>query len=160
MVIDPSKPYQATLKTAKGDIVIDLFADRAPHAVNSFVFLAGQKWYDGVPFYTVIPGFAALTGDPSGSGYGAPGYSYATENTGAHFDQPGLVGMLNFGGDTNGSQFFITLAASSKLDGKYTPFGRVTQGMDIVQKLTPLTPSQGVAQANADVILSVTVQEK
>jgi cyclophilin family peptidyl-prolyl cis-trans isomerase len=160
MSIDPAKHYQATLKTAKGDIVIELFADRAPHAVNSFAFLAGQKWYDGVPFYTVIPGFAALTGDPTASGYGTPGYAYPAENTTAKFDQPGQVGMLNFGSGTNGSQFFITLAAAPNLDGKFTPFGQVTQGMEVVKQLTPRDPSKGEGQPAADQVLSVTVQAK
>jgi cyclophilin family peptidyl-prolyl cis-trans isomerase len=160
MVIDPKKSYTATLKTDKGDIVIDLFADKAPLAVNSFVFLAQQNWFDGVTFHRVIPDFVAQAGDPSGSGMGGPGYSFADEITDLKFDKAGVVGMANSGPGSNGSQFFITFKEAANLDGKYTVFGQVTQGLDVLQKLTPRDPSQELGLPPGDKILDVTITEK
>ena len=108
--LDTSKQYIATLHTEKGDIVIQLYADKAPLAVNSFVFLAKQGWFDGVTFHRVIPGFVAQAGDPSGTGQGGPGYFFKNEVSVLKYDKPGVVGMANSGPDTNGSQFFITYA--------------------------------------------------
>jgi cyclophilin family peptidyl-prolyl cis-trans isomerase/protein-disulfide isomerase len=161
MTIDPSKQYLATLKTAKGDIVLQLFPDKAPLAVNSFVFLARHGWFDGVTFHRVIPGFVAQAGDPSGTGYGGPGYAFKNEiSPDLKFDQAGLLAMANAGPDTNGSQFFITLAATPNLDGKYTIFGKVISGMDVVNRLTPRDPSQSIALPPGDQILQVTIEEK
>jgi cyclophilin family peptidyl-prolyl cis-trans isomerase len=121
MTLDKSKKYQATIKTEKGDIVMDLFADQAPLAVNSFIFLAQQGWFNGITFHRVIPDFVAQSGDPSGSGYGGPGYLFDNEiSPDLNFDQPGMVGMANAGAGTNGSQFFITFAPLTQLDGNYT----------------------------------------
>ena len=108
--LDTSKQYLATLHTEKGDIVIQLYADKAPLTVNSFVFLAKQGWFDGVTFHRVIPGFVAQAGDPSGTGQGGPGYFFKNEVSDLKYDKPGVVGMANSGPDTNGSQFFITYA--------------------------------------------------
>lgn len=160
MVIDVKKSYTATLKTDKGDIEIKLYADKAPLAVNNFVFLARDGWFNNAPFHRVLPGFVAQSGDPSGSGFGSPGYQFVNENLTAKFDKEGLLGMANSGPDTNGSQFFITLAATSNLDGKYTIFGEVSKGMDVVNKLTPRDPSQGGELPTPDNILSVTINEK
>jgi cyclophilin family peptidyl-prolyl cis-trans isomerase/protein-disulfide isomerase len=161
MTIDPSKQYLATLKTAKGDIVLQLFPDKAPLAVNSFVFLARQGWFDGVTFHRVIPGFVAQAGDPSGTGYGGPGYAFKNEiSPDLKFDRAGLLAMANAGPDTNGSQFFITLAAAPNLDGKYTIFGKVVSGMDVVNRLSPRDPSQSIALPPGDKILQVTIEEK
>jgi cyclophilin family peptidyl-prolyl cis-trans isomerase len=161
VTIDPSKQYIATLKTAKGDIVIELYADKAPLTVNSFIFLARNGWYDGVTFHRVIPGFVAQTGDPSGTGVGGPGYLFRNEiNPSLHFDKPGMVGMANSGPDTNGSQFFITYSAQPNLDGKYTIFGHVISGMDVLAKLTPRDPSTGVTLPDGDLIISVTIEER
>ena len=161
MTLDPSKSYQATIKTEKGDIVIDLLANDAPLAVNSFIFLANNKWFDGITFHRVIPNFVAQSGDPSGSGFGGPGYLFDNEiSADLKFDQPGMVGMANAGPGTNGSQFFITFAPVSQLDGKYTIFGKVASGMDVLQSLTPRDPSQGGDLPPGDKILSVTIQEK
>src|SRR5574341_1908366 len=141
--IDPAKQYIATLHTEKGDIVIQLFPDKAPLAVNSFVFLARQGWFDGVTFHRVIPGFVAQTGDPTGTGRGGPGYFFKNEiNADLKFDKPGVVGMANSGPDTNGSQFFITYAPTPNLDGSFTIFGQVLQGMDVLEQLTPREPQQ------------------
>jgi len=114
-----------------------------------------------VDFYRVIPGFAAQTGDPSGTGYGGPGYAFDDEiSPDLNFDKAGMVGMANTGPGTNGSLFFITLAPRPSLDGKYTVFGQVVQGMDVVQKLTPRDPSQPGTLPTADKIITVTIEEK
>jgi cyclophilin family peptidyl-prolyl cis-trans isomerase len=161
MTIDPNKQYIATLETEKGDIVIELFAKEAPLTVNSFVFLARQGWFDNTTFHRVIPGFVAQGGDPSGSGYGGPGYEFNNEVSSKYkFDRAGLVAMANSGPNTNGSQFFITYGPASNLDGQYTIFGEVISGYDIAQSLTPRDPSQGGDLPLGDKILSVTIEEK
>jgi cyclophilin family peptidyl-prolyl cis-trans isomerase len=161
MTIDPTRQYIATLHTAKGDIVIELYADKAPLAVNSFIFLARNGWFDGVTFHRVIPGFVAQAGDPSGTGFGTPGYAFRNEiSPDLTFDGPGVVGMANAGADSNGSQFFITYAAQPSLDGSYTIFGHVIQGMDVVTSLTARDPSQNADLPPGDQILSVTIEEK
>ena len=158
--VDPAKQYTATIHTDKGDILIKLFPEKAPLAVNSFVFLARQGWFDGVTFHRVIPGFAAQAGDPSGTGNGNPGYFFNNETNDIKFDQPGLVGMANSGPDTNGSQFFITFAPAPHLDGAYTIFGKVTSGLDVAERLTPRNPDQNSNLPAGDKILSVEIQEK
>lgn len=161
MTIDPTKQYVATLHTEKGDIVLELYADKAPITVNSFIFLAKNGWFDNVTFHRVIPGFVAQTGDPSGTGYGTPGYAFKNEiSPDLTFDGPGVVGMANAGPDSNGSQFFITYTAQPTLDGGYTIFGHVIQGMDVVTSLTPRDPTQGTDLPPGDRILSVTIEEK
>ena len=161
MVIDPDKEYIATIKTDKGDIVIKLFPDVAPLTVNSFVFLAREGWFDDAPFHRVIPGFMAQGGDPSGSGMGGPGYAFKNETTpDLTFDRAGLVAMANAGPDTNGSQFFITYAPAPNLDGGYTIFGEVIEGMDVVESLTPRDPAQGGNLPDPDKIITVTIEEK
>ena len=133
MVIDPKKNYTATIVTPKGDIVVQLFASEAPKTVNNFVFLARDGFYDGVTFHRVIKGFMAQGGDPTGTGRGGPGYRFADEfHPRLRHDGPGILSMANAGPGTNGSQFFITHAATPHLDKKHTVFGKVTQGMDVV----------------------------
>ncbi len=159
--IDPAKQYIATLHTEKGDIVMQLYADKAPLAVNSFVYLAQQGWYNGVTFHRVLPGFVAQAGDPSGTGQGGPGYFFKNEiRTDLKFDKPGVVGMANSGPDTNGSQFFITYAPEPTLDGKYTIFAQVIKGMDVVESLTPRDPQSTSGLPPGDTIVSITIQEK
>ena len=159
--IDPARQYTATLHTARGDIVLQLFADKAPLAVNSFVFLARQGWFDGVTFHRVIPGFLAQSGDPSGTGTGGPGYYFANEvRTDLGFEKPGMVGMANSGPDTNGSQFFIVYTPQPRLDGSYTVFARVIEGMQVVESLTPRDALTTPGQPPGDKILSVTIEEK
>ncbi len=161
VVIDPGKEYVATLRTNKGDIVIQLFADKAPLAVNNFVFLARSGWYDNNPFYRVIADFTAQTGDPSGTGMGLPGYLFNTEiDPGLRFDRPGMVAMDNIGPNTNGSRFFITLAELPQMDGSFTIFGQVLQGMDVVEALTLRFPEGGDDLPEPDVILNVTIEER
>ena len=161
MVIDPTKQYIATLHTEKGDIKIELFADTAPIAVNSFIFLAQNGWFDDVTFHRVIPGFVAQAGDPSGTGYGTPGYAFKNEiSSDLKYDGPGVVGMANAGADSNGSQFFITYAPQPNLDGGYTIFGKVIQGMEVATSLTPRDPSGNGEISPGDKILSVSIEEK
>ncbi|MEA5079203.1 MAG: peptidylprolyl isomerase [Anaerolineaceae bacterium] len=161
MTIDPSKSYTATLHTEKGDIVIELYADKAPWAVNSFVYLAENNWYDNSGFFRVIPGFVAQAGDPSNSGLGTPGYSFSDELTpDLHFDKAGVVGMANAGTNSNGSQFFITYAAAPSLDGRYTIFGQVTSGMDVLTTLRPRNPDSDAILVTPDPILSITIEVK
>ncbi len=158
--IDPAKQYIATIKTEKGEIVMQLFPDKAPLAANSFVFLARQGWYDGVTFHRMIPGFAAQAGDPSGTGKGNPGYFFNNEDSGLKFDKAGMVAMANSGPDTNGSQFFITFAPAPHLDGSYTIFGQVISGLDAAENLSPRDPSQGTSLPPGDKIINVSIEEK
>lgn len=159
-VIDPQKQYTATLETEKGKVVIQLFADKAPLAVNSFVFLAQQGWFNDMTFHSVQPGFVAQTGDPSGSGLGGPGYYYLHEPNDLKFDKAGVVGMVTSGKEFNGSQFFITYQAVPDLDGSYTIFGEVIDGMDVMEKLTARNPAQQMGLPPGDKILSVSIKEK
>ncbi len=161
MTIDTTRQYVAILHTQKGDITIELYADKAPLAVNNFIFLAKSGWYDGVTFHRVIPGFVAQAGDPSGTGYGTPGYAFKNEiSPGLKFNGPGVVGMANAGADSNGSQFFITYTARPDLDGSYTIFGHVIQGMEVVNSLTSRNPSESGDLPPGDKILSVTIEVK
>ena len=160
MSIDPAKQYIATLKTEKGDIVIELFPDKAPIAVNNFVFLARNGWFDGITFHRVLPGFVAQSGDPSGTGFGGPGYAFVNETSELKYDKPGMVGMANSGKDSNGSQFFITFAPAPQLDGGYTIFGQVVSGMDIATNLSPRDPANTLDLPPGDQILSVTIEER
>jgi len=161
MVIDPLKNYNAILHTEKGDITIELYPEDAPLAVNSFVFLSNEGWYDGVTFHRVIPGFVAQAGDPTGTGLGGPGYAFENEvSENLSFDSAGVLGMANAGPDSNGSQFFITLAPVPHLDGGYSIFGKVIAGMDVVESINPRDPQQGGSLPPGDKIVSVTIVEK
>jgi cyclophilin family peptidyl-prolyl cis-trans isomerase len=162
VVIDATREYTAVLQTTKGDISLTLFAQDAPLAVNSFVFLAQQGWYDNIPIYRVIPEFALQTGDPSGTGLGGPGYTIQTEIVpGASFDQPGLVGMANDGSASNGSQFFITYAPQETLNEKYTLLGKVVEGMQVATELAVRDPASNPENLPpADKILKVILIEK
>lgn len=160
MIIDPARDYIATIQTAKGNIVIKLFADTAPLAVNNFVFLASNGWYDHVTFHRVLQNFMAQGGDPSGTGYGGPGYAFQNEDSGVAFDREGLLAMANAGPDTNGSQFFITYGPAEHLNGGYTIFGEVIEGMDIVKSLTLRDPSQGLNLPPGDEILTITIEQQ
>ena len=158
MSIDAKKRYVATIKTAKGDIVLELASADAPITVNNFVFLARQKFYDGVTFHRVLPGFMAQGGDPTGSGAGGPGYRIPDEFSPKLRHETGVVSMANAGPNTGGSQFFITYAPQPHLDGRHSVFGRVTKGMDILEKLTPRDPSRSQPPPG-DKITAITIQE-
>ncbi len=141
MSIDTSAIYIATLKTEKGDIRIELFADKAPLTVNNFIFLAQEGYYDDTTFHRLIPDFMAQGGDPEGTGLGGPGYSFKDEiSFDLRFDGEGYLAMANSGPDTNGSQFFITYGPTPHLNGLHTIFGKVVEGMDVVRALTPRDP--------------------
>ncbi len=160
MVIDPQKRYYARLQTAKGEILAELYAAQAPLAVNNFVFLAREGWYDGVTFHTVIPGYIAQSGDPSGSGFGTPGYAFADDVNNLRFDQPGMLAMASAGPDSNGSQFFINFQADSRLNGRYVIFGKVIEGLDVLSRLTPRDPSSPADLPEGDVIEKVVIEER
>ncbi len=131
--IEDGVDYQAVLTTADGEIVIDLFEEQAPVAVSSFIGLARDGYYDNTRFHRVLDGFMAQGGDPTSTGTGGPGYSFDDEETGlTPIDRRGLLAMANGGPDTNGSQFFITLAAAPHLDGMHTVFGEVISGDEIL----------------------------
>ncbi|NCP88116.1 MAG: peptidylprolyl isomerase [Anaerolineae bacterium CG_4_9_14_3_um_filter_57_17] len=162
MTIDPAKTYLATVKLAKGgQFVIQLFPDKAPLTVNSFVFLAREGFYNGVTFHRVLPDFMAQTGDPTGTGMGGPGYQFEYEPNDLKFDKAGVVAMANSGpaSATNGSQFFITFAPQEFLNDGYTIFGQVTEGMDVVLNIRLRDPQQN-PNFTGDVIESITISEK
>jgi cyclophilin family peptidyl-prolyl cis-trans isomerase len=158
MAIDPKKKYSALLTTDKGDITLELFADKAPKTVNNFVFLARQGFYDGTIFHRVIADFMAQGGDPDGRGTGGPGYRFADEfQPSLKHDKPGVLSMANAGPGTNGSQFFITHVPTPWLDGKHTIFGQVISGMDVVLAIPPRDP--GKTGSPAVKLNRVTIQE-
>lgn len=163
-VIDPAKTYRATIVTDKGNIVINLFAAQAPVAVNNFVFLARNGWYDNITFYYVIPDVAAETGDPSDTGRGTPGYTIPDEPNGLHFDRAGVLAMAHPPGIANsaGSAFFITLASLPQWDGQYTIFGEVVEGLDVVRSLTPRNANDPVHFPDpppGDHVITITIEE-
>ena len=153
MQIDTDKTYIATISTAKGDIVVQLDASAAPLTVNNFVFLAEQGFYDGLTFHRVEPGFVIQGGDPTGTGGGGPGYTVPAEIQLPHVE--GAIAMARLGDEVNptrassGSQFYITLAPTPFLDGGYTAFGHVIEGMEVVQSI-----------AIGDVIEKITITEE
>ncbi len=160
MVIDPAKHYVATIATDGGDIVIELFADKAPVTVNNFVFLSRDGFYDGVTFHRVIKGFMAQGGDPTGSGRGGPGYRFADEfHPALRHDQPGVLSMANAGPDTNGSQFFITYRDTPHLDGKHAVFGQVVEGMDVLEAIPERDPMRATEPGVVMTRVSVSEEE-
>jgi len=164
----------ATLRTIQGQVVIRLFPDHAPKTVRNFVELAegGRQWtdprtgrtttdklYDGTVFHRVIPDFMIQGGDPLGSGRGGPGYKFADEiHPDLAFDRPYLLAMANAGPGTNGSQFFITIAATPWLNGKHTIFGQVIEGTDVVDLISRVKTGSQDRPVEDVTIESVTVQ--
>jgi cyclophilin family peptidyl-prolyl cis-trans isomerase len=161
MTINPDARYLAHVEMASGDtFTIELLPNSAPLTVNSFVFLARNGWFDNVTFHRVIPGFVAQTGDPSGTGRGGPGYTIPNEiDPNLSHDEKGVVAMANAGPDTNGSQWYITYGDVCQLDGSYTIFGRVIDGMDVVERITPRDPSRNPGAPAGDVIAAITIEE-
>ncbi len=152
MTIDTKKNYTATIKTAKGNIVLELYPKDAPQHVNNFVFLARDGFYNGLTFHRVEPGFVIQGGDPSGNGTGGPGYNIPPEIKAKHTE--GALAMARQGGPaqttpSSGSQFYITLAPQPGLDGQYSVFGQTIQGMDVVKNIKV-----------GDKIDSITIDEK
>jgi len=161
MTIDPEKQYTATLHTEKGDIVVALYPDVAPFAVNNFIFLSENGFYDDTTFHRVIEGQIAQGGDPSGTSMGNPGYLFSIETSpDLLFDRPGRLAMANFDPSSNGSQFFISMIANPDWDGHYTIFGEVIEGMDVVQSLTLRNPQAGLVAFPGDTLYGITIEEK
>jgi len=156
MGIDTAKTYTAVVETNRGSFTIDLLTDVAPKTVNNFVFLAREGFYNGTTFHRVIPGFVAQGGDPTGTGRGGPGYKFEDELTPTPFVE-GIVGMANAGPNTNGSQFYIMLGDAPHLTNRYTAFGRITDGMDVVQALRPRNPEAD--REPGDQMVTVTITE-
>jgi peptidyl-prolyl cis-trans isomerase B (cyclophilin B) len=148
MTIDTGKQYTATIETEKGNLVLELFASDVPITVNNFVFLARDGFYDGTTFHRVEPGFVAQGGDPTGTGTGTPGYQFDDEIT-DHTHVTGALSMANSGANTNGCQFFITYAPQHHLDGHYSVFGQLIEGMDVLERI-----EQG------DVMIRINIEEK
>ena len=160
MTIDKAKKYTATVKMAKGgEFIIQLFPDKAPITVNSFVFLAREKFFDGITFHRVLEGFMAQGGDPTGTGGGGAGYEFVNEDSDLKFDKAGVVAMANAGRDTNGSQFFITFVPTPQLDGGYTIFGHVVSGMDVVNSITRRDPQENPL-FTGDAIQNIVITEE
>lgn len=139
MTIDPTQTYRATIQTNKGDIVVSLNAAEAPEYVNNFIFLSRQGFYDGLTFHRVEPGFVIQGGDPLGTGNGGPGYTIPGEFNLKHIEgalaMARLPDQVNPNRESSGSQFYITLAPTEFLDGQYSVFGQVEEGMDVVRSI-------------------------
>jgi cyclophilin family peptidyl-prolyl cis-trans isomerase len=141
--LDTSKQYTARFKTERGDLVVELYADRAPRTVENFVNLARAGFYDGTTFHRVISGFMAQGGDPTGTGTGGPGYQFDDEfHPSLRHDGPGILSMANAGAGTNGSQFFITYGPTPHLDDRHSVFGKVTEGLDVLRSIRERDPQR------------------
>ena len=166
----------ATLQTSRGSITVELYGDRAPRTVANFVGLAtgskawtdpetgetveGEPLYDDVLFHRVIDGFMIQTGDPTGTGRGGPGYQFDDEfHDDLRHDRAGVVSMANAGPDTNGSQFFITLTATPRLDDRHSVFGQVTEGMDIVRDIGSVETDDNDRPVQDVVLESVVIEQ-
>ncbi|MFP3913757.1 MAG: peptidylprolyl isomerase [Actinomycetota bacterium] len=158
LTIDLDRSYQAQITTNLGQITIEFDPARAPLAVNNFVHLARDGFYDDVIFHRVVPGFVIQGGDPTGTGRGGPGYKFRDELEGEGRYTRGTVAMANAGPNTNGSQFFICLN-DVDLPHSYTIFGRVTEGMETVDAVAAL-PRSGEKPTQDAVIQSVEIREE
>lgn len=158
MQIDPAKKYTARMETDNGTMVIELFADKTPVTVNSFVFLAREGFYDGVIFHRVIANFMVQGGDPTGTGRGGPGYRFQDEfHPSLKHDKRGVLSMANAGPGTNGSQFFITHGPTPHLNGKHSVFGQIVEGEDVLMSIPERDPNN--VNAPAVKIIRVTIEE-
>lgn len=159
--IEPGINYSARLQLNIGEVVIQLFPDSAPLAVNSFVFLARSGWFDTNQIHRVIPEVLVETGDPSGTGFGDPGYFYGVESDPAlTFDSPGMVAITSAGPSTNGSRFFITFTPLPELDGSHTIFGRVVEGLDLLRELSERDPLDNILDLAEAYIESISIEER
>jgi peptidyl-prolyl cis-trans isomerase B (cyclophilin B) len=160
MKIDPKKTYTATIDTSEGKMVAELYPDKAPETVNSFVFLAKEKFFDGLTFHRVIKDFMLQGGDPTGTGMGGPGYKLKAEFN----DTKHVKGILSMArtADPNsaGSQFFVMHGTSPHLDGQYTVFGKVTEGLDVIDKIASAPTDARDKPVKPVTIKSVTIEEK
>ncbi len=156
LTIDLDGAYTATLHTTLGDISLEFLPAEAPLAVNNFLFLAGQGYYDEVIFHRVISGFMLQCGDPTGTGSGGPGYSFRDELEGSGKYERGTLAMANAGSNTNGSQFFI-MHKDYGLPHNYTIFGKVTDGMDVVDAIAALETEPTDRPTDTPSIKSITL---
>lgn len=158
-VLKSGVDYFAEIDTTKGKMVIDLFEDEAPKTVNSFVFLALHRYYEGIVFHRVIENFMAQTGDPTGTGSGGPGYQFGLEVTPKlNYDKAGVLGMARTQNpNSNGSQFFITFQETPFLNQQYSIFGQVTEGLDVLKQINFTEGAKGVPRSQFDKILAVRI---
>jgi len=157
MQIDPKKSYQATFRTSKGDIIVQLFADKVPNTVNNFIFLAREGFYDHTVFHRVIENFMVQGGDPTGTGRGGPGYRFNDEfHPSLRHDKPGVLSMANSGTNTNGSQFFLTHVPTPWLDNRHSVFGTIIEGMDVLLSIPVRDPSKVDSPAGGLNTVSIT----
>jgi peptidylprolyl isomerase/peptidyl-prolyl cis-trans isomerase B (cyclophilin B) len=160
MVIDADKRYTATMVTSKGTMTIALNPQAAPRTVNSFVFLARYHYFDGIVFHRVIPGFVLQGGDPTGTGTGGPGYTFADELPPAGRYELGSLAMANAGPNTNGSQFFVISGPDGmRLPPSYSLFGAVVSGLDTVAAIDAVGSRSGKPTEKVT-IESVTITEE
>ena len=159
MIIDPAKSYTARMETSMGDLTIELDAASAPLTVNNFVFLATNRYYEGVVFHRIIQGFVCQGGDPEGSGRGGPGYKFADEDVTKPYEL-GSVAMANAGPNTNGSQFFLISGPSGvRLPPQYNHFGKITEGLDVLDRMEKVPTGPGDRPREDVVINRVTITE-
>ena len=161
-VIDMDKEYTATITTEKGDLVLELYPEQAPLAVNSFVYLAQEGFYDGVTFHRVYHDFMAQTGDPTGTGWSGAGYQYREEIVpDLTFDEAYMVGVARGQAEgSSGSQFFITYVPYPSLNGGYTVFGKLVEGIEVFEQITERDADNNPDAPEGDEIISITITEK
>jgi cyclophilin family peptidyl-prolyl cis-trans isomerase len=159
MILEDDVQYIARIELEIGEVIVQLYPDHAPLAVNNFIFLAQEGWFDGNPFHRIVPNTYVESGDPTGTGLGGPGYYFADEFTEAlTFDEPGMVALSSSGPNTNGSQFFITLAPIPELNNSRTIFGRLIDGLDLLKNLSARQPLDDFLDPPEIVIVSVTIE--
>jgi len=160
MIIDQNKSYTAVIQTSMGDLTVEFFSDTAPVTVNNFVSLSNDGYYDNIIFHRVISGFMIQGGDPSGTGHGEygkfPGYTFEDELNNQQPYEKGILAMANAGPNTNGSQFFI-MHVDYPLPYQYTIFGKVTDGLDVIDTIASVKTAEGDKPVEDVVILGVTV---
>tara|TARA_Y100000741_G_scaffold180414_1_gene137156 strand:+ start:1688 stop:3040 length:1353 start_codon:yes stop_codon:yes gene_type:complete len=157
--LDDGTQYEATIVTSDGSMTFELYAKETPLAVNNFISLSRDGFYDGLTFHRVLEGFMAQGGDPTGIGTGSPGYQFEDEvNPNLIFDSRGILAMANSGPDTNGSQFFITLVPTPHLDGNYTIFGKLIEGDTVLSAINLRDPAN--PDNRGQKILEIRIQEK
>ena len=157
--LDISKTYYAEFNTDSGKFTVQLYDDLAPYTVENFINLSENNFYNGTTFHRVIPGFMAQGGDPTGTGSGGPGYKFNDEfSSSLRHNGEGILSMANAGPNTNGSQFFITYTATPHLDGMHTVFGKIIEGMDIVNSIRERDPMSDAEEG--DKIHKITIEKK
>ncbi len=157
--ISGAKKYAATLTTNKGAFDIELYVDKAPQTVNNFVNLAREGFYDNTPFHRIVAGFVIQGGDPTGSGSGGPGYRFGDELPTDLDYERGALAMANAGANTNGSQFFVCLSdLKGKLPKNYSIFGKVTNGLDVVDAIAKTPTRRGSSGENSSPTETITLE--